>query len=99
MSDFGTNLKKLMREQKVTAAELSRVVGVPSKSVQEWTQKGRFPRSQEIIQRLSEYFNCSVHKLLYGTEDPRSGALETILEKAEILNGLYEISIKKVGKK
>jgi transcriptional regulator with XRE-family HTH domain len=99
MASFGSNLKGLMRNKGVSPSDLARAIKVPVKSVQEWTQKDRFPRDQDILKRISEFFECSIHSLLYGSEDPFMNAMEAILEKTEIHTGLYEISIKKVRKK
>ena len=42
--------------------------------------------------------DVSVHYLLYGEEDPKS-IIGELLEKAEIMTGLFEITVKKISKK
>lgn len=98
MGDFGTNLKRLMEEQRYSVADVAERIGTPTKTVTEWVSRGRVPRSPEQLRALAELFKVSIHKLLFGVEDPNN-ALSMLLEKTEIHTGLYEISIRKVTPK
>jgi len=92
--DFGERLKSLMAEKNLSAKALSRKLGVPYNTLQEWLSS-RIPRNPESLKKISAYFNISVHFLLFGEEDP-SSLIGNILEKTEIHTALYEISIKRV---
>lgn len=98
MSGFGENLKAMMQGRNTTAVDLAKAINVPLKSVREWLQHDRFPRDPDIIKRLSGFFGCSVHKVMYGTEDPFN-LIGNVLEKTEIHTGMYEITVKKVNPK
>lgn len=96
---FGEHLKLLMEQRNLSAAKLGKVIGCNPKTILEWTDKGgRMPRDPKHIKALAEYFNVSVHALLYGEEDPRS-SINSILEKSEIHTGTYELTIKRVNVK
>src|ERR1700692_4880246 len=93
---FGAGLKKMMVERNLSVSKLAKAINCPTKTVQEWLgPHGRIPRDLNVIKRLSEYFNCSTHTLLFGEADPR-GVIHEILEKTEIHTGVYEVTIKKV---
>jgi transcriptional regulator with XRE-family HTH domain len=99
MKPFGENLKELMAQRRVSVREVAKAVNVPLKTVQEWTGSGaRTPRNLSAIRDLASFFECSIHFLLYGEEDPKD-SLAVLLNKTEIHTGLYEISIKKVSTK
>lgn len=100
MSDgFGQTLEKLMSSREVTASQLARKIGEPVKSVHEWIgPNGRMPRNPQVLKKLAEFFNVSVHFLLFAEDDPRT-SIAMLLEKTEIHTGLYEITIKKVREK
>jgi transcriptional regulator with XRE-family HTH domain len=99
MKTFGEVLRELMLRDRVSVAEIARAIGEPAKTVQEWVgPRGRTPRDLSKLPKLAEFFHVSVHHLLTGQEDPRSG-LEGLLDKTEIHSGMYEITIKKVKPK
>jgi hypothetical protein len=58
----------------------------------------RMPRDPSVLKKLSEFFDCSVHFLLFGTEDPKS-LIGEILDKTEIHTGMYEITVKRIKTK
>ncbi len=92
--ELSKTLKILIRQKGITTADLGRAINVPAKTLSEWLG-GRAPRDLGAVKRCAEYFDCSLHFLLFGKEDPRN-PLEAILQKSEIHVGLYEISIKRV---
>ncbi|MDD4976579.1 MAG: hypothetical protein PHY93_19645 [Bacteriovorax sp.] len=99
MKTFGEILEDLMASKRVSISILAKDLAVPAKTVQEWVGKGgRVPRNLESIKKLSEYFDVSVHYLLFGEEDARS-IVNDILEKTEIHTGMYEVTIRKVRPK
>jgi hypothetical protein len=96
---FGNTLEALMKKRNVSARELAKAIDEPQKTVNDWlVYKTRIPRDPQALKKLSEFFQVSIHFLLFGQEDPKS-LLEALLEKTEIHTGLYEISIKKVSKR
>ena len=96
MLGFGESLKSLLVKKNMTISELAKEVNIPLKSIQEWVQNNRFPRNPELLKRISDYFGCSVHRLIFGTEDPHSSTIENTFDKVVLHSGLYEITVRRV---
>ena len=98
MSDknFGEVLEGLIDSRGISIAALARKTDINPKTLSEYVGKdGRFPSSPDVLTKLAAFFRCSVHELLTGEPDPNS-VIGSILEKAEIHTGLYEVTVKKV---
>ncbi len=96
---FGDVLQHLMEQKNLSARELASRLGFPAKTVNEWVGKGgRMPRNPDHLKKLADFFQVSLHQLLFGEDDPRS-LLSEVLNKTEIHTGLYEISIKRIEPK
>lgn len=97
---FNVVLQQLMKERNLSARELAKRTGLAQKTVSDWVGEGAsFPRDPEQLKKLADFFECSIHKLLFGEEDPRGSVLDEVLKKTELHTGLYEISIKRVDTK
>jgi transcriptional regulator with XRE-family HTH domain len=84
-----------MKEREVTIASLANAVGVSPKTAAEWRGlNGRIPRDLSVIRKLSQYFNCSTHFLLFGEED-KEQLFEEFLDNDVIT---YQITIRKIRK-
>ena len=94
---FATTLKTLIRQKASSVNDLAREINVSPKTINDWLT-GRTPRDLDAVKRCSQFFDVSVHFLLYG-EDDRQNIIEDLLERTEIHSGLYEISIRKVSSK
>jgi transcriptional regulator with XRE-family HTH domain len=93
---FGEILQSLCKRNELTQKELAKAISVSPKTIQEWIGKsGRIPRDPKHLKKLANYFDISLHYLLFGEDDPQH-LIEDILDKSEIHTGLYEITIKKV---
>ena len=93
---FGKTLETLIHKKNMSVRQFAQAIDVSPKTAQEWVGKeGRFPSSPEILKKIADFFEITVHELLYGTPDPRE-FLGSILEKTEIHTGLYEITVRKV---
>lgn len=88
------NLQALIRARGITTVALSRAIGSSPKTIGEWLT-GRMPRDLNAIRKCAAYFDISVHKLLYGEEDPKY-SLENLLASATIHTGVYQITIRKI---
>lgn len=98
-TSFGKNLETQMKKKNYTVSSLAKAINESSKSVREWIGVGaRMPRSPDVLKKLCNVLDVSVHELLFGEPDPQS-LLTQLIEKTEIHTGLYEISIKKVSPK
>ncbi|MBY0552932.1 helix-turn-helix transcriptional regulator [bacterium] len=98
MSSFQTNLKKIMKERGLSAADLSRQTKIPKSTISEWLA-GRQPKFDDAILRLSKVLNVSVETLLTGSA-PDEDIVKQIFESAgdgfvEIHNGIFRVKIEK----
>ncbi len=59
-------LKKLLKENDLTASQLARATKVPVQSIHNWIH-GQTPRSFEQIKKIADFFNMSVDELVYGS--------------------------------
>lgn len=96
---FGVTLENLMKQRPISARALSKKINISYKTIQEWLGRdARMPRDPNVLKKLAEFFDCSVHFLLFGTEDSKS-LMGEILDKTEIHTGMYEITVKRVKTK
>ncbi len=68
--EFKYRIRDLRRESNLTADELGKIVGVSRFSVSNW-ETGRNQPNNDILFKLSEYFNCSIDYLLGRTDQRR----------------------------
>lgn len=103
MTDFKTNLKRIMKERGLSAAALSRQTQIPKSTISEWMQ-GRQPKFDDAILRLAKVLKVSTETLLTGIE-PDDDLVEKIFDSAgdgfvEVHNGVFRLRIEKyIGKK
>lgn len=98
--EFGVILDELIKARKISVRQFAKDIGQKPSTVNEWTGKNaRFPASPEILKDIANYFQISIHELLYGEPDKNSFPISELLQKTEIHTGLYEITIKKVDQK
>lgn len=101
--DFKTNLKRIMKERGLSAADLSRQTKIPKSTISEWMQ-GRQPKFDDAILRLAKVLKVNTETLLTGIE-PEEDLVKQIFDSAgdgfiEVHNGLFRLKIEKyVGNK
>lgn len=76
-------LGRLLKENGLSARELSRRVGIPQSTLNNFLS-GRGPHKPEQILSIAKYFNVSMELLLFG-EDDRPPSLNDVLTE-----GLFE---------
>ena len=100
--EFKTNLKRIMKERGLSAADLSRQAKIPKSTISEWLQ-GRQPKFDDAILRLAEALRVSAEALLVGSK-PEEDIVNKIFDTSgdgfvEVHNGIFRIKIEKyVGK-
>lgn len=93
---FGEILKNLIEQHHITVRKFADGIGVSPQTANEWLGKqGRFPNSPDILKKVSNYFDISVHELLFGEPDPKS-LIGSILEKTEIHSGYYKLTVERI---
>lgn len=101
--DFKTNLKRIMKERGLSAADLSRQAKIPKSTISEWMQ-GRQPKFDDAILRLAKVLNVSTETLLTGVA-PEEDLVKQVFDSEgdgfiEVHNGIFRLKIEKyVGNK
>ncbi len=72
MCNFDKNLKKLMKEDKLTQDRISDIAKVSRQTVSLWLKGATEPSLQAVL-RLSSYFDISVEDLYYKKDIKRNG--------------------------
>ena len=67
---FSSNLKELMKSNKVTQDRLAEIAGVSRQSVNQWLNKETLPTLQSVL-AISNHFNLSVENLIYNDQPVR----------------------------
>lgn len=60
-------VRELRRAKGITQAELARVIGVAQNTLSYWEQ-GKYDIDTDSLQRIADYFECSVDYLLVRSE-------------------------------
>jgi transcriptional regulator with XRE-family HTH domain len=93
------NLKKILAQKKMTMMELSRKTGVPKSNINSWLA-GANPNLKQLNQ-VAQFLETTVDQLAFGKNNGQQKegiATITIDDEADVLNGTYEIKIKKLKK-
>ena len=67
MGTFGERLRMLRKEKGMTGQELGKVFNVTKTAVSNWENGNRFP-DENILKKISDYFNVSIDYLLGRTD-------------------------------
>ena len=94
-SELARNLKYLLKDHDITAAQLSRATGVPAQTINNWLA-GLEPRSISQVKIVACHFKMSLDELAYGEKKVTQNKLEEY--KDEILAGTFEVILRKVKK-
>ncbi len=79
----------------MTASELSRAARVPRQNISNWLMNQK-PKDVQQVKRVADVFQVSLDHLLFGGHKPIETAQNTNLEPEHIMNGRYEIIIKRI---
>jgi len=93
MDNFGIRLKKLRKENGIRQKDLADVLGLAQTTIANYEQNSRFP-NEEILKRISDYFNVSFDYLLgrtniYQKNKPKILNNDIQENKLKILTELY----------
>jgi transcriptional regulator with XRE-family HTH domain len=94
------NLKKLINDDKITVARLSKETGVPTQTLHNW-MLGAEPRSLAQVKTVADYFNVTLDALCFGENSGKNISSEKnkIEQYAEEINaGIFEVVLRKVRK-
>ena len=98
---FSQNLKLLCEKRRVSLSELAEALEIPYKTVAFWVGGNSLtPRDPSALIKLSRFFECSTHFLLFGEEDTHyaQGQVENKNQLSQISfeAGEYIITVKKL---
>lgn len=90
---IGANLRKIIKDRRLTLKEISLATGVPSTTIAEWTNN-RAPKNPVQMKLVANFLEVSIHYLLFGEEDTQE-PINKIL-KEDFFSGTFEINIRRV---
>lgn len=95
MAKFQERIRKLRSDAQITMDELAKALGVSKSRINMWENAGTVPK-EDILVRISKYFNVSIDYLLGNDE---MEGKEPDNEKLEILQrGLEKLDDKELDK-
>lgn len=68
MKIYADRLKQLLKENKLTQAELAKNIGISQNAIHNYTAEKREPKL-EIAKRIADYFGVSVDYMLRSDEE------------------------------
>ena len=90
-----TVLKDLLKQKGETISSLSKATGVPKSTIGDW-MASRVPNPVQAA-LVANHFGVGLHYFLFGVDDLKGKSTHPSYE--EILNGRFEISIRRVEEK
>lgn len=71
MKTLGDRLRALRENLKLSQVELAKILSVANSTISQWEANNRTP-DPATLQRLADFFGCSVDYLLGRTNDPQT---------------------------
>lgn len=95
---LNTTLKRLLKDNDLTVAQLSRATKVPVQTIHNWIH-GQDPRSFLQIKKIADFFKLTVDELVYGIQLKKTTCKEPMNEFSEEINaGVFEVVLRRVKK-
>ncbi len=96
---FGDRLRELREERDITQKKLGELINVSARVIGYYEANDRFPRDENVLKTLADYFNVSVDYLVGRTEIRFSS--DDIVAESKIpynldVKGLPDEALKKV---
>lgn len=94
------NLKKLINNDDLTVAQLSRATKVPSQTINNWLS-GLQPKNMNQVKAVANYFKLSLDELVYGetNQKVKKSCIDPISEHEDDINaGVFEVILRRVKK-
>ena len=86
-----THLKKLIKSNDLTVAQLSRATKVATQTLNNWLA-GLEPRSMQQVKKVADYFNLTIDELAYGQRPEKTKLTEY---EDEINAGVFEVVLRR----
>ena len=96
---FGDRLKELREEKDITQKDLGKIINISDRVIGYYEANDRFPRDENVLKTIADYFNVSVDYLV-GRTDNRE-FFDDIVAESKIpynldIKGLPDEALKKV---
>ncbi len=96
---FGDRLKELREEKDITQKDLSKIINVSDRVIGYYEANDRFPRDEDVLKTIADYFNVSVDYLVGRTDNRKLS--DDIVAESKIpynldIKGLPAEALKKV---
>ncbi len=88
------NLKRLLYENDMTVAQLSRATKVPPQTLNNWLS-GLEPRNLRQVKQIAEFFRLTLDDFVYGSVDKKISGSTIEDYKDEIFAGVFEVVLRK----
>lgn len=92
-----STLKRLLKDNNLTATQLARATKVPVQSIHNWIH-GQNPRSFEQIKKIADYFQITVDELVYGSLGSKNISEPIQRYHDEINAGVFEVVLRRIKK-
>jgi len=86
------NLRKILNDRDMTAAQLSRSSGVPKTTLGEWLNGG-IPRDLRKVKQVADILDMTVDQLCFGPMAKTENSIEEHLD--EINAGIFEVVLRR----
>lgn len=86
-------LKRLMKERRITASQLSKATGVPNSTISTWLLPDANPKDTVQLAQVAEYFHVSLEYLLFdhGQKGPYD-----VFPLEPLMDGYYRLRLERV---
>lgn len=93
--NLSKNLKRILFERNLKAAELARLAGVSKTSLSEWLS-GSNPRDITKLKKVADILSVSIDELCFGDGNIKKSLIKEYEEHIEA--GTYDVILRKVKK-
>lgn len=95
--NFKSQLRELLRSRGMTAADLSRVTGIPKQSISDWLA-GVTPRDLKRLKKVAEYFGVTVDQIVFGDNNNIGGHTVAVATEdgGGWVTGIYEVRFRRI---
>lgn len=82
------NLKSIREKRKINQLKLAMDIGISQEAISKYETNRAMP-SSNVLNKLANYFNCSVDYLLDRTNNPKINTDTVLIENEEVENLVF----------
>lgn len=93
-------LKTMLRDRGMTAADLSRSTGIPKQSISDWLA-GAMPRDLARLKKVADIFSVTIDELIFGDHSDHQRQNTSIIGRSSPdsdgwESGVYEVKFRRI---